>query len=187
MSPIPLGILAVAGSATAGAFELISSTILTSNTASVTFSAIPDEFAHLQIRMEARTAETSSQFSDIDIRFNGDTSNSYSRHELNAISSVSFSYAETQPQLRLNRAATTSDTTSPNVTGYFAPILSDVFNYSSSSKFTNLIGMHGSISADSFYFGGGTYNSNAVVTSLTLTPAASFLSGSRFSLYGVRA
>jgi len=82
MGLIPLGILSSAGGSL-GAYELIESQILGSAAASVTFSGLAtyaSVYKHLQIRATLRDASANSSWG---FRFNGDTTTSYARHDLN--------------------------------------------------------------------------------------------------------
>ena len=84
--PIPLGILAVAGAGAAGgggAFDLLETTVLGSDTASVTFSNLNtySAYKHLQIRLVARSTNASASRS-VRIQFNGDTASNYAYHYL---------------------------------------------------------------------------------------------------------
>ena len=62
-----------------GAYELISTTILSTTATSVTFSSIPSTYKHLQIRYIARA--TTGGVANFTMTFNG-TSSGYSYHGL---------------------------------------------------------------------------------------------------------
>jgi hypothetical protein len=87
MSPIPLGILAVAGSAPASAYELIQTQVIGGETVSVTLSSIPQTYKHLQIRGVVRLGgfNTSAGFN---MRLNNDSTSNYYWHRLRGVNDV---------------------------------------------------------------------------------------------------
>jgi hypothetical protein len=188
MSPIPLGILAASGAAAAGAMELISTQVLSSSASSVTFSSIPQDFKHLQIRY---LAKNSSGGADIDVRFNnlgagGGAEAIYARHDLRGTGSAVQSSASTfLSAVTLRDGQATSSGTS-----IFAAGVIDILDYANSAKNPVLrafYGQNGSGVGNRVYLASGIYPGATPVTSLQLTQFAnSFVSGSRFSIYGIK-
>jgi hypothetical protein len=68
------------GAAEQGDFETIASTVVSSPVASVTFSSIPADYKHLQVRILGRTTRANAS-ATISLRFNGDTGATWSTHD----------------------------------------------------------------------------------------------------------
>ena len=65
------------------AYESIATvTVGSGGSSSISFTSIPSTFTHLQIRFIAKDARASSANSPVDIRFNSDSGNNYSSHDL---------------------------------------------------------------------------------------------------------
>jgi len=62
----------------ANTYTLISSNVLTSNAASVTFSSIPATYTDLVLRFSARTDQSGSTWSQVRLTFNGSSAANYS-------------------------------------------------------------------------------------------------------------
>lgn len=169
-------------------YTLISSNVLTSSAASVTFSAIPSTYTDLVLRISAR-ASGSGNLAGLAIKFNGSTTNIYSNTNLFAYSasgtSDRTSSAANIPQTdNINDGGTTSNTFSSNelyIPNYLAAInkptsLSSVVENNSASNFAWLV-----------YTGAGLYRDTTAISSIALTTnAGSFVSGSSFYLYGIK-
>jgi hypothetical protein len=179
---IPLGILAAqAPPAPAGAYELISSTILTSNTASVTFSSIPATFKHLQVRYVARATSTGNA-TNIVTTINNNTGSNYAVHELigdgSSVSSSGFSGLTAILRPSIPDDALTA--------GMFAAGVVDLLDYSSVSK-NKTIRFFNGVGARNVTLVSGLFVNTAATTSITFaTQEGSLKTGTRFSLYGIR-
>jgi hypothetical protein len=182
---IPFGILSAAGAggAVTGTYELISTTILGTATASVTFSNLGDystTYKHLQVRTLARTSHTSTDY--LDMRLNGATSFWEHGLEANGSSVSSYNSAGLATSMAVALVANSTSTTNS-----FGGAVIDLLDPYSTTKNKTIRGLGG--------FGGvnialrsGSWASTSSVTSITLLPSsgANLVSGSRFSLYGIR-
>lgn len=188
--PIPLGVLAVAGAGAAGAassFDLLQTTLITTNTSSVTFSNLNNysAYKHLQLRITARSTASQTR---ILMRMNGVTSGSYAAHSLRGNGSVVTSGAATsETSMRLWFWTPGTDIDAANI---FSAGVVDILDFSSSSKNTtvrNINGYHGT-GFQQVSLNSGLFNNTAALTSieLFLESSASFVSGSRLSLYGIK-
>jgi hypothetical protein len=76
--PIPLGIFAVAGasSAPAGSYEWIQTLSGTGSSNTVSFTSLPTDYRHLQIRISARVGSGTAT-NDMLVRFNSISTTSY--------------------------------------------------------------------------------------------------------------
>jgi len=189
---MPRGVLAAAGvtggGSTGNALELISTQILGTAAASVTFSSIPQTYKHLQVRVVGRFSYNDNSLFNLSMQVNGDTVNGhYAWHQLigngssatfNSGTSTSYMAASVIP----NNATTTNT---------FSGTVIDVLDYSSASK-NKTIRALGGVAPASFLqvqLASGLWISTAAVTSLSFFDGQSltnFMAGTRFSLYGVK-
>ena len=187
--PIPLGILAVAGAGAGGggAFDLLETTLISTNTASVTFSNLNNysDYKHLQLRIAARISQTSSA-DFLYLRFNGDSGANYAYHLLEGTgSSVGSSGQSSETQVPLARVAVNYSTDNANI---FSASVSEILDFSNSSKNTTVRSLSGVSSAfPKIALSSMLWNSTAAVTSFEVyRPSFNLLAGSRFSLYGIK-
>ena len=185
---IPLGILAASGAAAVGpAYELISTTLISSNTPSVTFnvSSFASTYKHLQIRCVIRSSYTTYDRSDLAIRLNGDTGANYAYHTLAGLGTSVGSGAGSS-QTFMYPAGISSNT---QVSGNFSPAVIDFLDAYSSTKNTTMRSLNGRAGTTP-YAGlySGFWNNTASVSSILLYDlnGANFMPGSRFSLYGIK-
>lgn len=163
-------------------YELISSAILGSATSTITFSAIPQTYKHLQIRTSARSAGFVGQGQ---IRFNGDATNSYSFHQVAASNSSTFASADTTyPFMGINNWVWQS-------TNSFNTSIIDILDYSVGTKNKTMRVISGRNSfADgnqTVSLSSGQWMKTDAISSITilLESSGSYATGSRFSLYGI--
>jgi hypothetical protein len=190
MSFILLGILnsQVAGVG-AGAYDLLETQILDSDTASVTFTGLDTlaaGYQHLQLRVLARESSSATGFTNSEMTFNSDTGSNYSWHYLRGTgSSASSTGASSQSNIRLQGLATGNSSTS----GSFGMAVIDILDFSSTSKNTTVRALHGALTATNTHvlITSGAYYETGAITSLNFAIGANdFVAGSRFSLYGVK-
>ena len=187
-----LGVLqaqaAGAGPVGGAAFDLLEQRVLDSSESSVTFSSLSSyaaDYQHLQIRFTARSSFAAAGES-LRIRFNGVTSGSYSWHRLFGNGS-SVSSGQSSSQTGILGAFMTSNTGTADAFG--AGVI-DILDPFSTSKNTTTRSLNGTIVSDSLVSltSGGFYNTAAIDSiSFTSETSANFLTGSRFSLYGIKA
>lgn len=168
-------------------FYQIATTTLGSATSSVTFSSIPQDYTHLQIRGIARITRTEVN-SGINITMNSDTGSNYSYHAVYGSGSSAASYAGTSQTAMYSGGILAASSTA----SCFSPIVIDILDYNNTNKFKTLRILSGSDqNAASFSEVGlvsGNYRSTTAVSSLTLTAAVNNLAQySSFQLYGVKA
>ncbi len=172
------------GGAAAGSYELISTQVLGTAAASVTFSSIPSTYKHLQVRATLRAATSSSALTDLYLRFNGDnTSANYRGHILTANGSTVSSSDYGSGGVGLGEIITSTAATSQ-----FTAINIDILDYQGTKNKTSraLSGLPES-TTKRVSLGSHLWMSTATVSSLVLSESfgAGFVTGSRFSLYGI--
>ena len=172
------------GGGTADAYELISTTVLSSNTASVTFSGLGTSAAaykHLQIRAVHKQDGASNA---LYVRFNGDSGANYSSHYLDGNGSAVSSYGVgSQTSIYWYGVPGSSDAANT----YGASVM-DILDWSSTSKNKTLRSLSGWIST---YKGielasGAWLNTSALSSVSIFAGAGNWTIGSRFSLYGLK-
>jgi hypothetical protein len=190
MLGFPLGILSAAGAGggVAGDYELISSTILGTATASVTFSSLGDYssvYKHLQIRATARTTSTDGNGDYLTMRFNGVSTSIYDGHWLTGNgSSVSSGSILNEPYMYLQRA--TNSTSTANSFAAFVIDYLDAYSTTKNKTTRALAGNHLTtifpITLESFLS-----RSTSAIGSITIAGGTgNFVAGTRFSIYGVK-
>lgn len=158
-------------------YEAIATQTLGSATTTVTFSSIPGTYTDLVVVFQGGITTGPD---DIRIRFNSDTGTNYSATLLRGDGSSAIS-------------ARSSNDTYISWMGYFGTgtagsvSIVNVNNYSNTT--TNKTALNrGSVASNFVNASVGLWRSTAAITSMTLIAGGStFLSGSIFSLYGIRA
>ena len=163
-----------------GTYESIVTAIVDSNGASsITFSNIPQNYAHLQVR----ALVYASSAGNILGRFNSDSSNNYARHYMygdgasavagfdTSINYVNFGYV-------------------PSSGNYFSAAVTDILDYTSTAKnktTRTLTGYDANGSGLIILYSGLWFATPAAITSITITPqSGTFSQYSSFALYGIR-
>jgi hypothetical protein len=194
--PFGLGFFATAGAGAGGAaYELISTQVLTSNTASISFSSIPQTYKHLQIRWAVIATGGNSAF--YRMRLNGATSG-YAHHQLagtTGTTSIQWYSSTSQSSIQvISRVLGNNFDGVPNST-MFSVGFTDVLDYSSTSKNTTVRSLGGGVppspgsNPGEITLGSGFWADVSAITEITLGAdfsSNSLLAGSRFSLYGIK-
>lgn len=188
--PIPLGIFAVAGAGGGGfGYEQIATQLVSSSSATVTFSGISSIYKHLQIRFTCKTSSASLPI-DLNMWFNGDTGANYTYHQLFGEGSNMFS-SSVHPA---NAIALQNASISSQDNRFGAGII-DIPDYVNTNKFKTIKSLHGVVGQNTasnaqITLGSGFWRNTAAITSISFnsTGGASrtIESGSRFSIYGIR-
>jgi hypothetical protein len=165
-------------------YELISTTVLGVTAASVTFSSLGDyssTYKHLQIRTTARSSGSGS-LGTINMTINGDTGANYASHVLfgNGSSVNSFGAAN-----RTSFGASLHANSGATANSFGASVIDILDPYSTTKNKT--VRSFGGVGGAEVTLNSGHRRNTESVTSFTLTPqSGSFVSGSRFSIYGIK-
>jgi hypothetical protein len=187
MSFMLLGILnSQAAGGGGAAYDLLETTTLTSSASSVTFSGLGSysDYAHLQVRAVTRT-ET---YGSVWIRFNSDSGSNYSYHALQGNSSTVSSFAGVNNSFIALPNVSVGGIEDAN-SSVFGAVVIDILDFSSSAKNKTVRGLGGK--ATSGYtavslLGGAWYDAAAVTAIELYYSDTSFVTGTRFSLYGIK-
>ena len=169
------------------AYELISTQLIATTTTTITFSSIPTTYKHLQLRYTARGSRAST-VDFMGIYFNGDTAANYWYHYLSADGSSVSSSSIISAEVRARIGTIPASTASSNV---FGSGVIDVLDYVATTKNKTVRTFNGHTDSASaghqVALRSGLWNSTAAINSATLVALnAGFLSGSGFSLYGIK-
>lgn len=189
MSFMLLGILnsQAAGGGGGEAFDLLETTTLSTDTASVTFSGLDaySDYKHLQIRAVGQVNDTFDGLHNIFMRLNSDTGNNYAQHLLYGQGSSVIAGGNSSTNFMYVRNVFGSKAN----TAYAGSVVIDFLDIHSSSKNTTMRGFGGAVQPGEQQIGitSGLWNNTAAVTTILLyLNSGSFSTGSRFSLYGVK-
>lgn len=170
-----------------GAYDSIATYAITSNTASVTFSSIPQTYTHLQVRFLGRDTRTGATQQSTFIRMNGDTGNNYVQHGLLGDGSAATAFAQTgRSNLNLCVIPTSSSPAS-----MFGTSICDILDYTNTNKYktTRTLSGEDQNNADgTIYLFSGLWMSTSAISSLTVYPnnGESFVQYSSIALYGIK-
>jgi hypothetical protein len=183
-----LGIFSAAGAGGgfSSDYELIQTQILGSTQASVTFSslsALSSTYKHLQIRAVARSSVAVTDMG-YKIRFNGGTSTDYSFHRMNGNGSSVGSYGDAGATYFYLSFGIIGSTGVGNAFGGAVVDILDAFSTTKNKTTRAITSTQNQLALDS----SGWYNTAAIDSIVMETDAGSpdFVSGSRFSIYGLK-
>ena len=166
--------------------EPIATTLLAASASSIVFSNIPQGYKHLQIRYIGRSTRA-DVIDSLGMQFNGDTGSNYARHYLYADGTTASAGASTS-QTYSNVATSAAANAAANI---FGVGVIDILDYSNVYKFKTIRALSGDDrnGGGDVNFGSGLWMNTAAVTSITLLAQggiASYVTNSRFSLYGIK-
>ena len=171
-------------------YDLLETEILTGTQASVTFSSLNStygaDYQHLQIRALVRSERAGNTQDWTIVRFNGDTGSNYARHSLNADGSGVYS-SGSGSQTYADSIGTQPTTT--NTAYSFAAGVIDILDPFDTSKNTTIRTLFGYTGSNSRVgLTSGLWNNTAALTSILLDQGGgtNYVSGCRFSLYGLK-
>ena len=177
------------------AMVLIQSTTLTSTQDGVTFTSIPQNFAHLRLIVNAKGAGTTYLYGHTYLRFNGDSGNNYGGIKNQAFSvdwSSSVAAFGSYPTNTLDIGYYADSHTS--IANRFGSDIIHIPNYTSTTQNKNTMSNHGFINGQSSGqeyttsgFGTGTWFSTSAINQIFVNNYGSqWAAGTTMSLYGLR-
>ena len=184
---IPLGILAASGGGAAGAFESIATATGTGSSATITFSAIPATFQHLQIRALASSTANTGNIREVSVQINSDTGTNYARHTLIGDGANAFANASAT-RSNINQQWCPDQSLGSN---FFGAAIFDIVDYASTTKNKTLRlfagGEQNNGSYERIILGSGLWQSTSAITSISFTiDSGNFTAATRFALYGIK-
>lgn len=163
---------------------LIARQTLSSSTATVTFSNIPQTYQHLQIRGIGKSASAGEYFAFI--RINGDSGTNYASHEL--VGNGSAASANGTASNNNAGGMRVAQSTEANV---FGALIADFHDYTSTTKnktIRTFTGADGNVSNTNYrvMLASGLWINTNAITSISITQSGNFASGTTFALYGFK-
>jgi hypothetical protein len=178
------GNLTAPGDVDPGAMIPITTTTLSTNTASVTFSDIPQNYEHLQLRVMAR-ANVLVSVRNITLQINSDTTNNYYRHYVVGTGASAVAGSDAGTVMFLGNATGTDYSSSA-----FGVSIYDILDYSNTNKYKTVRCIYGQENNTNGQaaFGSGLWKSTNAINSITFTTEGnySFMQYSHFALYGIK-
>ena len=174
-----------------GMFALATVTVPSGGALSVTFTGIPTNYKHLQIRAIFRDNRSNSGAgSYADLTFNGDTtSTNYAYHQLYGSGSSSAGAARNANVSAIEVTRIADDASTANA---FGANIIDILDYGSTSKTKTVRGFGGYDSNGTgavYLWSGLWFKAPEAITSLTIKDGGGtlFLQNTQFALYGIKA
>jgi len=189
MTPLLTGVFAsqVSGRLTpsfTGSFDALGRVVVPSGgLASITFSNIPQNYSHLQMRIMPRTT-TATTDDNVVGTFNGDTGGNYVTHYLSSAGtgSVQSAIVGTNSTV-IFFGRQTGASSGANQFGVGVIDILDYNNPNKSKTLKSLSGWNSNGSGQLWYWSGAWMNTNPI-TSISIT--GPFAENSHFALYGVK-
>jgi len=169
--------------------SIASTTVGASAVSSITFTNIPQNYKHLEIRVVSKCTRSGANNyqSGIGMRFNNDNSASYSKHQIISFGATGASGSASQTELFVSESGADGDGAIPNA---FGCCMVTIYEYANTAKNKIVANIGGNQSVVGYVdlvatITGGWYN-RAPITSITLFPNVhNFKQYSIASLYGV--
>jgi len=166
-------------------YDLISTAYGTGSSGTISFSSIPSNYKHLQIRWTARTTASASYA--LTFTINGVGGSSYAWHQLRGWNSSVSSQAQTS-QGNINAGSITGTDSSTGV--FSSGIIDFVDAFSTTNNKTSRL-LSGNPqtngNGEQILFQSGLLMDTSAISSISLAVGSgSFTTGSRFSLYGIK-
>jgi hypothetical protein len=164
----------------------IATTTLSTSTATVTFSSIPQTYTHLQLRIFGQSADIGGAF-NVKTRFNSDTGNNYALHRL-----IGDGSSATTAGVASTGFARLGVLNSSDFTNVFSANVADILDYTNTNKYTTTRSLGGYTGGTGGAIGFVMYHSSlwlntAAITSIELTTdTGNFSQYSSFALYGIK-
>jgi hypothetical protein len=177
--------------ATTDGFFQIATTTLNVSAASITFSSIPQDYTHLQIRAIGRYTAGGTGSEANNMQFNGDTTfTNYRNHLL--YGDGGGTAAATNDQSSTYAGVSFNDFwRGGEASGIFATIIYDILDYTNTNKnkvVRSLNGFEKNASGGNVRFNSGVWLNTSAITSIRFIPAngLSYAQYTNFALYGIK-
>jgi len=175
------GNLTAPGDVDPGAMIPLATTTLSTATATITFSSIPQNYEHLQVRGILNNSATDAAL----MTFNGDTGSNYSRHRLTGNGSgAGAASGVNNTSIAINGLTGFQSTTS-----VYGPVILDILDYVNTSKYKTIRSLSGTENNTSggIEFNSGLWMSTNAITSITFsTVSGTWAQYSTLALYGIK-
>ena len=166
--------------------EPIATQLLASTAGSVTFSNIPQNYKHLQLRVFAQTNYSYPGSDGLLVTINNDTTTTYRHHQMfGQGATVTANNTSSTDGFYINRFGNTSN-------GHWGACITDILDYANTNKYKTArslggVEWNGSIEG-AVYYSSGLYPNTSPITTIKISsfsPAVLSVN-SRISLYGLK-
>jgi hypothetical protein len=167
-------------------YEKIATTTLGTTSATISLSSIPSTYTDLVLIISARTNRSGQATDGLNIKFNTDDGNNYSDTDLVGNGSNASSNRDTNSTRWLTNDANLPAATATS--GVFSAIIVSLQNYANTNVYkTGLCRFN--LASSNTGASVGLWRSTAAIDAITLISRnnADFVSGSTFTLYGIKA
>ena len=169
----------------------IGSITLNANASTVTFSSIPQTYTHLQLICMTRITRTNNDPSSNQLSYNGDSGANYAYHGIFAgANSVA---PDSGGGGSLSTMYIGTNASNGTAAGTYAPMIIDILDYSKTNKYKvarSITGFSQNTSSSgnrSVAVRSGLWTNTNAITSMTFNPNVNqFMTGSTFTLYGIK-
>lgn len=172
-----------------GSYDLLETQILGSNTTSITFSNLNStygtDYQHLQLRILGRTDRNDTD-DFIVLRFNSDSGNNYASHLLRGNGT---NVQSSTPRTSYQNIEISGLTAATQTANSFGALIIDILDPFETTKNTTIRTFSGQTGSYNFVgLSSGLWMNTNAVTTILLDQffGSNFLTGSRFSLYGLK-
>jgi hypothetical protein len=162
-------------------------TVGPSGASNITFTNIPSTYAHLQVRLLARSTRTGNNTDYMNVTVNNDTGANYTYHYLQGDGSSAGAGAATS----INQAYSSYIASADTGTSIFGANILDLLDYANTNKYKTFRFLGGcdrnGVDGKVAVMSSAWMNTNAI-TSIKFAPSTgSFSQYSQFALYGIKA
>ena len=178
----------------ATAFESIATQEVTTTANSITFSAIPNTFTHLQIRGISSGTRNDYRISEFGTTFNGDSGNNYSASDFYGNGTGAALQPTVLTSVSNIRLAPGTQGANAGGTARFGAVIIDILDYANTNKYkvfransgVDVVGSYNGLNGR-LGMTGGTWLNTSAITSITLTcNLPPFIQYTKFALYGIK-
>lgn len=172
------------GSSAVGSMEAISAVTLTSTQKSVDFNSIPQTYTHLHLRVTGKSNRAANSDS-VKVHINNDLNANYTEHGFYTDGASPLYFGTTSTTGLLGYRIGAANALSGLSEGSF---IMDILDYTNTNKnkTSKSIGGVDYNGGGDLFVNSSVWLSTAAITSLTLIPVGSFLTGSSISLFGIK-
>ena len=187
------------GAGASADYELISTSLIASTTASVTFGSlntIAAAYKHLQLRIVSRNAwsapsGTVTYGANAVIRFNGDSASNYRAHMVEGASNNGTPFGTDYGSVSGCFVPDLGGVWDSSIANVYSTGIVDILDFSNASKNTTIRTLAGNIKGGQgrVHLSSAAWFNTAAVTSMVVSEDGSgggFKSGTRISLYGLK-
>ena len=173
--------------AATNSYESIMTANGTGSSNTISFTAIPSTYKHLQIRGIVKSTTSGSSFSSVGLNFNADTSSSYTRHLAWGDGSTAYAYGQASAGTTWYIGA--NDFPSAGYTSIVGAHVVDILDYTNTNKNTTVRALTGCDvnGAGEVALSSTVYLKTNAITSIELVAASgNFSTLTQYALYGIK-